>query len=86
MRYPLRQEDREAREEADAQRLAEPAMAPLEARIAVLEAALRPFADFYTPSMGPAGDDFCLTKGSMVARKQITVGDVRRAHEVLQAR
>lgn len=54
-----------------------------DARIAELEAALRPFADFYTPSMELAGDAHQLTQGSTMARKQITVGDVRRAYKAL---
>ena len=54
-----------------------------EKRIAELEAALRPFADFYTPSMELAGDGHVITQGSSMARRQITVGDVRRAYKSL---
>lgn len=70
------------REQGEA-RNADRAMAPLEARIAELESALKPFADFYTPSMELAGDAHHLTQGSTIARKQITVGDVRRAYQAL---
>ena len=55
----------------------------LDKRIAELEAALKPFADFYAPAMELAGDDHKLTNGSSMARRQITVGNVRRAYEAL---
>lgn len=55
----------------------------LKARVAELEAALRPFADFYRPTMELAGDDHVLTRGSSMAGRQLTIGDVRRAYKTL---
>lgn len=52
-------------------------------RIAELEYALRPFANFYTPAMELAGDGHVITQGSSLARRQLTVGDVRQAYKSL---
>lgn len=45
--------------------------------------ALKPFADFYSPAADAFPDDQAITPGSPMARRQLTVGDLRRARSVL---
>lgn len=64
-----------------------PAIQWAEARITALEHALKPFADFapkgYLSQALP--DDFVITKGSPMAGRQLTIGDLRRAAAALEA-
>ncbi|MFN3387473.1 MAG: hypothetical protein ACK40O_00965 [Allosphingosinicella sp.] len=46
-----------------------------------LIAALQPFADFYVRG---APDSHVITMGSRMAKRQLTMGDCRRAHELLK--
>lgn len=57
--------------------------AELQARVAQLEAALKPFAEFYGPHLANVSADFPVTHGSSMARRQITVGDLYRAHKAM---
>jgi hypothetical protein len=57
--------------------------AELQERVAELEAALKPFAEFYGPHLASVAADFPVTHGSSFARQQITVGDLRRAYAAM---
>lgn len=46
-------------------------------------AALKPFADF-APISPLFPDDMVITKGSSLARRQLTIGDCRKAREVFK--
>lgn len=56
------------------------AIVPAEA-LAEIRAALRPFAAFHHSS---APDEHVITQGSAIAKRQLTMGDCRRAAEALE--
>lgn len=53
-------------------------VAAAEAQVAVLGEALKPFADF-APHRDTLPDDMRITAGSDFAKKQLTIGDLRKA-------
>lgn len=55
----------------------------INAEIAKLRAALEPFAAYVRHGAIILPDEFVITQGSGMARKQLTVGDCRRALEAL---
>jgi hypothetical protein len=52
-------------------------------RLQAIREALKPFADFVDAAGAPP-DSFAITQGSGMARRQLTVGDCRRAGAVLE--
>lgn len=50
-----------------------------------LREALEPFSEFLSPAMDRLPDDFVITAGSNLARKQLTVGHLRKARAVLSS-
>jgi hypothetical protein len=52
-------------------------------RLQAIREALKPFADFVDAARAPP-DSFVITQGSGMARRQLTVGDCRRAGAVLE--
>ncbi len=61
-------------------------IAELEMRVGALEAALRPFADYFSPGMERVSPEHEITPSSPWAGRALTVGDVRRAKTALQER
>jgi hypothetical protein len=55
----------------------------LQAEIERLRAALEPFADYAPPLPSEMPDDFRITLGSDTAKRQLTIGDCRRAARAL---
>jgi hypothetical protein len=58
-------------------------LAAKDVRIAALEEALKPFAD-YADHIGISPDNLIITQGSLLAKKQLTMADCRRAREELE--
>ena len=58
-------------------------MSPQE-KILKLRAALKPFADFAdTPTFEKLPDDYPMTQGSALARRQVTAGDFKKALDAM---
>ena len=58
-------------------------LAAAQAKVAMLREALEPFAEYAPKEFGSRTfpDDMPVTQGSPLARKQITIGDLRRARK-----
>jgi hypothetical protein len=54
------------------------------ARLVTIMSALRPFADFAPHQPGGPPDTFAITQGSSLAKRQLTMGDCRRARDLLE--
>ncbi len=62
------------------------AIAQAQDRIAELEAALKPFADYFSPGMERASREHEITSSSPWAGRALTVGDLIRAKTALNGK